>query len=268
MKNILYAFLFLLVTLSMVISGCGQDSSSEDDIAPQKPIIVPRSDDAIYPQRGVRPEPSQNSEDYWVRVEWQRNPEPDVKGYSIWRGTYNYLEGRRYRIADLEYGFHLPTAPEVTSHSWVDVGNGTGGARNLFAPILGEPQDYFWQIQAVDESGNLSEFSDTIRYTLIDNPYQTAVTREAENSYSLSWRYPISTGLNYKIRVFSNYYGRDSVMWDPPLFRRYTTQESVLLNEDGTAKAFERDCTYVWQLNAIRDEESSAAIITLFTYQD
>jgi hypothetical protein len=265
MKYILYAFLFVVVTLPLAMGGCGEDSSSQDDIAPQKPIVVPRSDDGIYPQEGVRPEPSQSSSDYWVKVEWQRNPETDVKGYYVWRGAFNYLEGRRYRFADLD---NLPSAPSITRYSWIDIGTGLGGAHHVLAPVLGEPQDFFWQIQAFDESGNTSEFSDTIRYTLIENPYQTAVSREGPNSYELSWRYPIGTGLNYKIRVFSNHYGRDSVMWDPPLFRRYTSQESIMLNEDGTAKAFERDCTYVWQLNAIRDDESSAAIITLFTYQD
>jgi hypothetical protein len=268
MKNILYAFLFIVITLPLGMGGCGEDSSSEDDIAPQKPVIIQRSDDGAYPQQGVRPEPSQNPEDYWVKLEWQRNPETDVKGYSIWRGTFNYLEGRRYRIADLEYGFHLPTAPGVTRHTWIDVGNGTGGARDLLAPILGEPQPYFWMIQAFDESGNVSEFSDTVFYTLIENPYQLTVARNAPDSYSLGWRYPIGTGLDYKIRVFSNYYGRDSVMWDPPLFHGYTTQESISLNEDRTARAFEKDCTYVWQLNAIKNDSAGAAVITLFTYQD
>jgi hypothetical protein len=264
MKTALYSLLFLIATFPLAFYGCGENSSSEDDIAPQKPVIMPRSDDGAYPQQGVRPEPSQSWDNYWVKVEWQRNPETDVKGYSIWRGTYNYLDGRRYRIDDVEFGSSSGSAV----YSWIDVGEGTGGADNILAPILNEPQEYFWQIQAYDESGNVSEFSDTVFYALIGNPYQTSVVHEGPHTYLLSWRYPLGMGLDYKIRVYSRYYGRDSVMWDPPLFRRYTSQESIMLNEDGTAKAFEKDCTYVWQLNATRDDESGSAVITLFTYQD
>jgi hypothetical protein len=268
MKYISSAFFIFVVSLPLMMSGCGEDSSSKDDIAPQKPIVVPRSDDAIYPQQGVRPEPSPSAASYWVRVEWQRNPEPDVKGYNVWRGSIDPTEGTLYRVADLEYGFELSNAPGVTQHFWIDVGNGAAGALNLLAPVLGEPQNYFWQIQAFDETGNRSELSDTIRYTLIENPFETTVTRAGPNSYVLSWRYLTGIALNYKIRVYSSYYGRDSVMWDPPLFPGYTSQESISLNQDETARAFERDCTYVWQLNAIRDHEAGAAIFTLFTYQD
>jgi hypothetical protein len=265
MKNTIFAILLITAALPLAMSGCGEDSSSSDDIAPQVPIVVPRSDDGIYPQEGIRPEPSQGAENYRVRVEWQRNPEPDVKGYYIWRGSVDQTEGTRYRVADLEYGFELSNAPGVTRHSWIDVGNGAGGAHNLLAPVLGEPQNFFWQIQAFDEAGNRSELSDTIRYTLIENPYATTVTRTGPDSYVLGWRYPTGMSLQYKIRVYSNYYGRDSVMWDPPLFPRYTSQETIALNTTG---AFVTDCTYVWQLNAIRDDEAGAAVITLFTYHD
>ena len=274
MNNNLYRFSILLFGLALAMCGCGQDSSSEDDIPPQAPIIIPRSDDAVYPQQGVRPEPvpsspGQSSQNYWVRVEWQRNPEPDVKGYYVWRGSVDPTMGTTYRVADLEYPIDLPVGAGVTQHFWIDVGNGsTTNSRDVLAPILGEPRDYFWMVQAFDETGNLSALSDSIFYTLIENPYDISVDRADVDNYVLSWRYPIGTSLNYKIRIYSNYYGPDSVMWDPPLFPGYTTQESMLLDRDGTAKAFERDCTYVWQLNAIRDDASGAAVFTTFTYQD
>jgi len=204
-----------------------------------------------------------------MRIEWERNSETDVKGYIIRRGSVNREDGTTYPVAQLEYGFELSSHPSVTEHSWIDTGRDNfGAASNMLRPVLGESRNYFWQISAYDEVGNRSAWSDTIRYTLIENPFEFDVVRLSADNYSLTWHYPTASFLQYKVRVYSYYYGRDQVLWDPPLFPRYTTQESILLNEDGTANPFERDCTYVWQLNAIKDDESGAAIYSTFTYQD
>ena len=258
-----------IVCCLLSVSGCGEDSSSKDDLAPQPPIPIARSDDGIYPQRGVRPEPTSNPDNYWMRIEWERNTETDVKGYIVRRGPVDPTLGNHYPVSQLEYGFELSSHPDVTEHFWIDTGKDNfNQSSNLLSPSLGETRDYFWQIAAYDESGNRSEWSDTVRYTLIENPFSFEVIRLGPDDYSLSWQYPTGGFLQYKVRIYSYYYGQDHVMWDPLLFPGYTTQESIQLNRDGTANPFEQDCTYVWQLNAIRDDESGAAIYTTFTYQD
>ncbi|RQV96569.1 hypothetical protein EH220_05495 [bacterium] len=248
------------------VSGCGEDSSSADDLAPQPPVPIARSDDAAYPQSGIRPEPTSDFTKYRMRIEWESNTETDVLGYIIRRGSVDPQDGSTYPVKQLEYAFN----PNITEYFWIDEGLdnlGTPGA-NMLSPLLGEPRDYFWQIAAYDESGNRSEWSDTIRYTLIENPFDFEVERLGPDDYSLSWQYPTGGFLQYKVRVYSYYDGPAHVMWDPPLIPGYTTQESIRLNRDGTANEFEQDCTYVWQLNAIRDNTSGAAVFTTFIYSD
>lgn len=248
------------------VCGCGEDSSSVDDLAPQPPVPIERSNDGSYPQTGIRPEPTPNSNLYKMRIEWYANSETDVAGYIIRRGSVDPAEGSTYPLVQLPYAYD----PYETEYFWIDTGLdnlGTPGA-NMLRPLLGEPRDYFWQIAAYDEAGNQSAWSDTIRYTLVENPFSFEVIRLGEDSYSLAWQYPVGMHLQYKARVYSYYYGFDHVMWDPPLFDGYTTYQSLQLNRDGTANEFQRDCTYVWQLNAIRDDESGAAIFTTFTYTD
>jgi hypothetical protein len=258
-----------IFSLLITASGCGEDSSSADDLAPQPPLVIARSDDGIYPQSGIRPEPTSSAENYWMRIEWERSPETDVKGYIIRRGSINPEEGTTYPVSQLEYGLDLSDNPTVTEHYWIDTGRDNfSSPSNLLRPILGEPQDYFWQIAAYDESENRSEWSDTVRYTLIENPFDFSVSQLGPGDYSLNWRYPTSTSLQYKVRIYSNYLGRDDVIWDPPLFHGYTEQQSIRLDSDGSANPLQQDCTYVWQLNAIRDHESGAAIFMTFTYQD
>ena len=74
----------------------------------------------------------------------------------------------------------------------------------------------------------------------------------------------------YKIRVYSVHGGIDDWRWDPPVYRRYESQiDDIFLNEDGSARPFERDCTYVCQLNAVpTSSNSGSAVFTTFVYED
>ncbi|MCC6477051.1 hypothetical protein IT157_08345 [bacterium] len=267
----------LLATAWLLILGCGGDSQSRDDIPPQKPIWVQRSSDQAYAQSGIRPEPVNSDRAHWVRLEWQRNPEEDLEGYRVRRWSEHTNLTESPIIADLTVGLELVDGQIL---SWIDRGldeNGTNA--DLLAPLNGMTRGYWWVIQAYDTAGNRSQFSDSVYYRLLDNPYEMSVDRAGPDNYVLSWFYPVGSAESflsfYKIRVYSRYWGSDSLAWDY-LVTLYTEQNSVTLQSGGASAPMMRDCTYVWQLNAISNAVSDthdvanagAATYTTFLYQE
>lgn len=270
----------VLVALSSVILmvGCGEDTESRDDVSPQKPVLVARSDDASYPQAGIRAEPTPTSSNYWVRVEWYRNPEDDIQGYRIRRWSEQENSNDGYVVADLVVGIDIGNEEIL---SWVDRGNDQlGGTARLLAPNdQGSMRGYWWQILAYDTAGNRSLYSDSAYYRMMWNAYNMAVTRFAADDYRLGWSFPIggaSTFLSfYKLRVYSAWWGLDSLVWDHQV-QLYAEQNSVTLGAGGASAPLVNDCTYVWQLNAVSYAVSDthdvalagSAVYTTFVYQE
>lgn len=276
MRNLLNV---LIVAFSLAsLLGCGEDTESRDDVAPQVPVMVDRSDDADYPQAGVRAEPTPSETNYWVRLEWYRNPEDDIQGYRVrrWHEHDNANEG--YVVADLVIGVDVLNDEII---SWVDRGNDQfGSPAHLLSPNdQGTMRGYWWQVLAYDTAGNRSAYSDSVYYRMIWNPYNMSVTRFAADDYRLSWNYPIggaSTFLSfYKLRVYSAWYGRDSLVWDNQVIL-YGDANSVTLGVGGASTPMVDDCTYVWQLNAVSYAASDTHDVALagssvyrsFTYQE
>lgn len=267
----------LLAALWLIILGCGGDSVSQDDVPPQRPIWVQRSSDEAYAQTGIRAEPVLSDRSYWVRLEWQRNPEEDLQGYRVrrWSEYTSLSEGPI--IADLTVGLELIDGPILT---WIDRGLDENGSNaNLLAPLDGMTRGYWWAIQAYDTAGNRSQYSDSIYYRLLDNPYEMSVSRAGPDNYVLSWGYPVGSAESflsfYKIRVYSGHFGPDSLAWDYRV-TLYTEHNSVTLQSGGASAPMTRDCTYVWQLNAISYavsdthdvDNAGAAMYTTFVYQE
>lgn len=265
----------------LLLLGCGDDQTSRDDIRPIAPVPVERSRDDVYPQRGIRPEPTLIDNQYRVRIEWQPNPEPDVAGYRIWRRREDESVLRRTIIRDLRFGVNLDRAPTLV---FLDAGDDyLGRPLNLLAPD--QPEDsistrgFVWFIEAYDEANNRSLLSDSLYYRLVNNSRSMHVIRQAPGRYSLEWQFdanddPEGMSYYYMIRVYSATYGTDSVMWHQQVFR-YGGQVSVILNNDSLARPFQTDSAYVWQLNVvvIATDDSSrtpagSAAYTTFVYQD
>ncbi|MBK6766599.1 MAG: hypothetical protein IPG71_09885 [bacterium] len=276
MKNLLVslAILFGLV----FVCGCGEDTLSRDDVAPQVPVMVERSDDASYPQTGVRAEPTPSESNYWVRVEWYRNPEDDIQGYRVRRWSEHDNSNEGYVVADLVVGVDVVDNDII---SWVDRGNDHfGSPARLLAPNdQGSMRGYWWQVLAYDTAGNRSFYSDSVYFRMMWNPYNLSVSRFAADDYRLSWNFPIggaSTFLSfYKLRVYSAWYGRDSLVWDNQVIL-YGDANSVTLGAGGASAPMSNDCTYVWQLNAVSYAESDTHDVALagssvyksFVYQE
>lgn len=268
----------LLLLALLIAAGCGDDASSTDDLAPAQPRWVPRTADDIYPQQGIRAEPSSNGNQYWVRLEWYANSEPDVQRYRIWRMNEFQTELRwRYVVKDLQLGVELGYGQSV--YTWVDMGDSTlNTPLNLLSPdpTTGNTRGYYWWVQAIDESDNRSEISEPLYYRLLNVPYELQVGRLSENIYRLSWRHQFNPDVRptyYMIRVYSAFWGPDSVVWYDQV-QRYTSAEYVDMAFSASSPLV-TDCTYVCQLNAIAnvrgshtDSLSGSAAVTTFIYRD
>lgn len=271
-RQVMFAALAAFLMLS-----CGEDTASRDDVPPQRPLMVPRSNDAIYPQAGIRPEPTRTDRNYWTRVEWYRNPEDDLSGYRVRRWYEHTTADEAPIVADLAIGVDLIDQFVLF---WIDRGEDQfGDPANLLAPNdQGLTRGYWWQVQAYDTAGNRSEWSDSVYFRMIYNPYNLNIAGTGDNT-RLTWNYPIGgTGTYlsfYKIRVYSQWYGMDSLIWDHDL-QLYAENNSVLVGSGGAFRPMTRDCTYVWQLNAVSYVASDtndvalagSAMYTTFTYQE
>lgn len=271
-------FLPLLLLALVCLTGCGEDTESNDNIPPQAPVLVERSDDASYPQAGIRAEPTPSENSYWVRLEWYRNPEPDVIGYRVrrWPEQSNALEG--IIVADLALGVEISDTDIL---GWVDRGfDQSGNPSNLLAPNdQGSMRGYWWQVLAYDTAGNRGEWSDSAYFRMMWNPYSLSVTRFSADDYRLGWSYPIggvSTFLSYyKLRVYSQWWGPDSLVWDHDVIL-YAEHNAVTLGNGGASGPLTNDCTYVWQLNAVSLAASDthdvvvagSSVYTTFVYQE
>ena len=139
----------LSLAAALLVFGCGQDTQSRDDVPPQTPSIVPRSDDSAYPQAGVRAEPTLTDRNYWTRIEWYRNPESDIASYRVRRWSEQVSASEAPIVADLSLGVDLLDSYIL---SWIDRGDDQfGGTANLLAPNdQGLTRGYWWQVQAID----------------------------------------------------------------------------------------------------------------------
>jgi len=254
----------------ILLAGCGADDTRTDDLAPSAPQWVPRSADNIYPQQGVRAEPVLSPSDHWVRLEWYANPEPDVMGYRILRAPESDLN-RHAIIEDLRVGMDLPIG--------VDRYSGVDAAEVLTPdPVGGDTQGFFWELVAYDSSENQGPLSEPVYFRLINNPYSVAVGRASEKVYEANWLYNSNPDViirYYMLRVYSHYWGPDSVVWYSQV-QRYGSPASVTMDFRQSSGPLVADCTYVCQINVVSDLPSGqhadslagAAVYALFSYQN
>lgn len=274
-------FMFSVLPLLLVlvlVAGCGQDTSSRDDIAPSAPVWIPRYADDAYAQQGIRAEPVTDPRDHWVRLEWYANPEPDVVTYRVRRISETEPLSRRGSIVkdlrlgvDLEYG--------QSRYWWIDRGdNPDEGTRDNLAPdqTTGQSRGYYWTLEAFDSAGNggWPVRAPRIYYRLLANPSQLSVAGDTSNNYSLSYVFMPNSNddvpLYDMIRVYPLYYGPDSLVW-AQLVHRYDTFANIPLT---FARPLVRDCTYVCQINVIcnrrneshTDSLAGGAAFTSFPY--
>jgi hypothetical protein len=277
----LSAVLFLFLAL-VLVTGCGQDQSSKDDIPPSAPVWLVRSADDSYPQQGIRAEPVQNdlmhqgNNEHFVRLEWYANPESDVVTYRVWRVGEHDTPQHHAPVKDLRLG--VDVAEGQSTYFWVDKGDDpNSGTFNNLAPdeSTGQSRGYYWELQAIDSAGNRSTLSPRIYYRLLANPSTLSVDRDSLSGYHFSYEFTPNSyddvPLYDVLRIYSQAWGRDSLALFTT-YHRYDTFYSLPLT---FAHPLTRDCTYVCQVNTIcnraneshTDSLAGAAAFTTFKYQ-
>jgi hypothetical protein len=262
----------LLLFCLLLLAGCGQDQSTRDNLPPSGPRII-----------GASAEPVSSDAWHFVRLEWYGNPEPDVAGYRIWRVAEWTDQNQRYVIKDLRVGPSGDLDAGLVRYAWVDEGDTTNGqSLNMLGPDPenGESRGYFWQVQAYDESGNVSEFSPRVYCRLINNPFNFTVGRVSPDAYNATWQYSVNPDVMIgfcELRVYPRWLGPDSLVKQIQDFP-YSSQWTTRLDFSEALRPLVRDSGYVCQLNIYSTPGSpnqhadtaraSAAVFTTFLYQN
>jgi len=133
----------LIFNFSFIILQCGLDV--EDPTPPSPPIWVQKSLPEEWPERGIDAHESGG-----IYLEWESNLDEDIVAYNIYRATW-------YDVNDSLGDFDL------LAHQAIDAINKLEYVDRVAVPRT----QYFYQISSEDASGNMSDFSDSLSYSLM-----------------------------------------------------------------------------------------------------
>jgi hypothetical protein len=163
--------LLLIIHFSpLTFQSCGLDI--EDPTPPSPPVWVQKSLPEEWPERGVDAHESGG-----IYLEWEPNPETNIMAYLIYRAQYF---DQNDSLGEYERIFKLETISN-TALEFVDTD-------------IEIRTKYFYKLEAENGAQNLSDFSDSLYYTILpplDIKYMApnGVTDALNPSRELSWRY-------------------------------------------------------------------------------
>lgn len=169
----------------LTLDSCGLDI--EDSTPPSKPQWIEKSMPDEWPERGI--DANQNSD---IFIEWEKNPAEDIVAYYVYRAeldvTDNYMS---------EFSLLVRLEAESLQHTeYLDDQASTGVG-------------YFYKLRSLDDSNNLSSYSDSAYYELLPNiGVQTmnpnAVSDQLGESRILSWQYTYTIEMeNYQVTILT-----------------------------------------------------------------
>ena len=165
----LLAFIF-----SLFISACGLDI--EDPTQPSAPVWVQKSLPEEWPERGI-----DASELGGIYLEWESNPaRENIIAYHIYRAQYFALNDS---LGDFEM---LSMIDMEIAHSLDFIDN--SATQSFF---------YFYKLKAMDSSENLSAYSDSVGYSLLQPVISNlmipnGLDETLEPDRALQWKYNYS----------------------------------------------------------------------------
>jgi len=136
---------FFIFNFAFLTIECGLDV--EDPTPPSAPVWVQKSLPEEWPELGIDAHESGG-----IILEWRANPlNENVGVYQVFRAEYFDLEDSLGTFTHLRSIYHESNL----NHKYTDT------SVQLYIT-------YFYSLRAIDNSGNVSEFSDTLFYTLLE----------------------------------------------------------------------------------------------------
>jgi hypothetical protein len=169
----------------LTLDSCGLDI--EDSTPPSKPQWIEKSMPDEWPERGV--DAHENSDIY---LEWENNPDEDIEAYYVYRAEWDNTDDDMSKfilLVRLE-------AESLQKAEYLDDQASTG-------------VEYFYKLRSLDDSNNLSSYSDSVHYELLPNiGVQTmipnAVSDQLGESRILSWQYTYTIAMeNYQVTILT-----------------------------------------------------------------
>jgi len=163
-------FLILTLGLFLVFQSCGLDV--EDPTPPSPPQWIPKSLPEEWPERGI-----DAYENGGIFVEWYPNPEDDIKGYYLKKARY-------YEESDSLGTFGLQQYIKNENQNPIQY---------LDEEAWGRVR-YYYILEAISESDNLSQPSDTVYYSILPSIATEAMIPNGNDgtlgdSRKFKWRY-------------------------------------------------------------------------------
>jgi len=161
---------FLTVNFSLLISHCGLDI--ENPSPPDAPVWVAKSLLEEWPERGIDAQ-----ETGGIHLEWESSLDEEIVAYIIYRATYD-------DVSDSMGEYNILEKIEITS---TPVGEHTD--RSAYDYVK-----YYYKLKAEDTSENLSDFSESICYSLLPPIWLEYMIPNGQSSTldsdrHLTWRY-------------------------------------------------------------------------------
>lgn len=186
--------LLLSIIFSFLILQCGLDV--EDPTPPSPPVWVQKSLPEEWPERGIDAHESGG-----IFLEWEPNPQDNNAAYLLYRAQYFEPEDS---LGDCEQIYRLDMS-ENNELSFLD------------SDVRLNTQ-YLYALKAEDGSGNVSEFSDTLDYTLLPGiSFATMLPNGLSDTLgfdrALSWAYRYQVVMeDYSLTIVDS--------WDDLVFRK------------------------------------------------
>lgn len=137
---------FITITIHVITLlsfQCGLDV--EDPTPPNTPVWVPKSQPNEWPERGIDAHESGG-----IYLEWELNPSDDLSAMLLYRADYDETIGS---LGEYELISKIETH-ETSNNEYID-------------QYVIPGKRYYYKLKSVDQSDNVSQFSDSLAYCLL-----------------------------------------------------------------------------------------------------
>jgi len=206
----------MLRSILAVLVICGCEAGGPDADIPKTPLLHPQA--TTIPQQNA------------IRIEWDVSAEEDLAGYKVYRSTSpEEKDSQIIATVSEKDGYYEDTEVSI-------------GVR------------YYYRISAFDDSGNESDKSDTVDYTLLEKPALIEPADQAVVKTTMPtfvWL-GVSGASAYTVHVYSR--AADGTTWEEIWHSEkiYPYQDlRKTYNDDNLAlKPLERGMTYKWRVDS------------------